>query len=149
RAATRSTTTAPPTVQSKCGQTAPQPLAVPAAASKTAKTAPSCAFGVRASRVSRPGPVVVGRVSFISIIGSLLNGEDSTGRALGSPERAVGGRLEQLFAPIAPQDRPASTIASVTGFPLDRYTPHGYLDNPGHAWRVSRSGVLRSTEGIG
>jgi hypothetical protein len=30
------------------------------------------------------------------------------------------------------------------GFPEDRYTPHGYLDNPGHAWRVSRSGVVRS-----
>ena len=37
----------------------------------------------------------------------------------------------------------------MTHFPLDRYTPHGYLDNPGHAWRLSRGGVLRSTEGIG
>jgi hypothetical protein len=34
-------------------------------------------------------------------------------------------------------------------FPADRYTPHGYLDNPRHAWRLARSGVLRSTEGIG
>ena len=30
------------------------------------------------------------------------------------------------------------------GFPEDRYTPHGYLDNPRHTWRVSRSGVLRT-----
>jgi hypothetical protein len=37
----------------------------------------------------------------------------------------------------------------VPGFPLDRYTPHGYLDNPRHAWRTSRSGVLRSLPGIG
>ncbi|HEY3110130.1 MAG TPA: hypothetical protein VGL23_15305, partial [Chloroflexota bacterium] len=37
----------------------------------------------------------------------------------------------------------------MNGFPLDRYTPYGYLDNPRHAWRLNRSGVLRSTEGIG
>jgi hypothetical protein len=33
---------------------------------------------------------------------------------------------------------------TIRGFPEDRYTPHGYLDNPRHAWRVSRSGVVRS-----
>ncbi len=35
------------------------------------------------------------------------------------------------------------------GFPVDRYTPHGYLDNPRHSWRVNRSGVVRSTGEIG
>jgi len=34
-------------------------------------------------------------------------------------------------------------------FPLDRYTPHGYLDNPRHAWRTHRSGVLRCDGEIG
>jgi len=32
---------------------------------------------------------------------------------------------------------------------VDRYTPHGYLDNPRHAWRLGRSGVVRTTGGIG
>ena len=34
-------------------------------------------------------------------------------------------------------------------FPSDRYTPHGYLDNPGHSWRLNRSGVVRTTGRIG
>ncbi|HEY3078490.1 MAG TPA: hypothetical protein VGM69_01145 [Chloroflexota bacterium] len=40
-------------------------------------------------------------------------------------------------------------MTSRRAFPLDRYTPHGYLDNPRHAWRLSRSGVVRTTGGIG
>jgi hypothetical protein len=34
-------------------------------------------------------------------------------------------------------------------FPQDRYTPHGYLDNPAHAWTTGPGGVLRSRPGIG
>ncbi len=34
-------------------------------------------------------------------------------------------------------------------FPLDRYTPHGYLDNPAHAWKIGPGGVLRSRPAIG
>ena len=33
--------------------------------------------------------------------------------------------------------------------PVSLQVSYGYLDNPGHAWRLSRGGVLRSTEGIG
>lgn len=34
-------------------------------------------------------------------------------------------------------------------FPQDRYTPHGYLDNPAHAWKTGPGGVLRSRPGLG
>ncbi len=34
-------------------------------------------------------------------------------------------------------------------FPQDRYTPHGYLDNPAHAWKAGPGGVLRSRPAIG
>ncbi|HEX2916119.1 MAG TPA: trehalase family glycosidase [Chloroflexia bacterium] len=34
-------------------------------------------------------------------------------------------------------------------FPLDNYTPHGYLDNPAHAWKAGPGGVLRSRPAIG
>jgi hypothetical protein len=36
-----------------------------------------------------------------------------------------------------------------TNFPLSDYTPYGYLDNPFHSWNLHRSGVLRSSPGIG
>ena len=40
--------------------------------------------------------------------------------------------------------------AKATGsFPLSEYTPYGYLDNPFHSWNFHRSGVLRSSPGIG
>lgn len=39
--------------------------------------------------------------------------------------------------------------SSVNNFPLSNYTPYGYLDNPFHSWNVHRSGVLRSSPGIG
>lgn len=29
------------------------------------------------------------------------------------------------------------------GFPTDHYTPFGYLDNPGHAWKLHRTGLVR------
>ncbi|MDZ7394034.1 MAG: hypothetical protein ONB25_14190 [candidate division KSB1 bacterium] len=29
------------------------------------------------------------------------------------------------------------------GFPIDDYTPFGYLDNPGHTWKLSRAGLIR------
>jgi len=28
--------------------------------------------------------------------------------------------------------------------PSDDFTPHGYLDNPYHSWKLNPSGVLRS-----
>lgn len=34
-------------------------------------------------------------------------------------------------------------------FPQDRYTPHGYLDNPAHGWKMGPGGVLRSRPAIG
>lgn len=34
-------------------------------------------------------------------------------------------------------------------FPRDRYTPHGYLDNPLHTRNLHPSGVIRSTAGVG
>jgi len=35
-------------------------------------------------------------------------------------------------------------------YPIDEYTPHGYLDNPAHAWKVpGPGGVLRSRPAIG
>jgi len=33
--------------------------------------------------------------------------------------------------------------------PHDDFTPHGYLDNPYHRWKINPSGVLRSLEPLG
>jgi len=33
--------------------------------------------------------------------------------------------------------------------PHDDFTPHGYLDNPDHSWKLNPSGVLRSLEPLG
>src|SRR6266567_5967373 len=33
--------------------------------------------------------------------------------------------------------------------PQDNFTPHGYLDNPYHSWKVNPSGVLRSMPPMG
>jgi hypothetical protein len=33
--------------------------------------------------------------------------------------------------------------------PHDGFTPHGYLDNPYHSWKIDPSGVLRSLEPLG
>ena len=33
--------------------------------------------------------------------------------------------------------------------PSDDFTPHGYLDNPYHSWKLNPSGVLRSLEPLG
>ena len=33
--------------------------------------------------------------------------------------------------------------------PHDGFTPHGYLDNPYHSWKINPSGVLRSLEPLG
>lgn len=33
--------------------------------------------------------------------------------------------------------------------PRDDFTPHGYLDNPYHSWKLNPSGVLRSLEPLG
>ncbi len=33
--------------------------------------------------------------------------------------------------------------------PQDEFTPHGYLDNPYHSWRLNPSGVLRSSPPLG
>jgi hypothetical protein len=44
---------------------------------------------------------------------------------------------------------PPGMDAAENGFPLGIYTPYGYLDNPFHSWNLHRSGVLRSSPGIG
>src|SRR5690242_19893704 len=46
-------------------------------------------------------------------------------------------------------ETPGRSTIEETGFPRDDYTPFGYLDNPWHSWALHRSGVLRSTPGIG
>jgi len=33
--------------------------------------------------------------------------------------------------------------------PHDDFTPHGYLDNPYHSWKLNPSGVLRSLQPLG
>ena len=33
--------------------------------------------------------------------------------------------------------------------PHDDFTPHGYLDNPHHSWKLNPSGVLRSLPPLG
>src|SRR5579863_7201457 len=33
--------------------------------------------------------------------------------------------------------------------PRDDFTPHGYLDNPYHSWKINPSGVLRSLAPLG
>lgn len=44
----------------------------------------------------------------------------------------------------------AKTVPQVrSGFPVSDYTPYGYLDNPFHCWNLHRSGLLRSSPGIG
>ena len=40
-------------------------------------------------------------------------------------------------------------VSAEEGFPVGNYTPYGYLDNPFHSWNLHRSGVIRSTPGIG
>ncbi len=49
----------------------------------------------------------------------------------------------------AARPTPTEVPASGSGFPLSDYTPYGYLDNPFHCWNLHRSGVLRSSPGIG
>jgi hypothetical protein len=49
----------------------------------------------------------------------------------------------------AARPTPTEVAASGGGFPLSNYTPYGYLDNPFHCWNLHRSGVLRSSPGIG
>lgn len=46
---------------------------------------------------------------------------------------------------------PSAAMNGVTesNFPKGDYTPYGYLDNPFHCWNLHRSGVLRSSPGIG
>jgi hypothetical protein len=44
---------------------------------------------------------------------------------------------------------PVSAAPATEGFPTGDYTPFGYLDNPFHTWNLHRSGILRSTDGIG
>ncbi|MBI2942043.1 MAG: hypothetical protein HYY04_16555 [Chloroflexi bacterium] len=42
-----------------------------------------------------------------------------------------------------------TTDEASTATPHDEFTPHGYLDNPHHSWRLGQSGVLRSVDGLG
>jgi hypothetical protein len=50
------------------------------------------------------------------------------------------------LAALPEADAPAT---AATAFPLSDYTPFGYLDNPFHCWNLHRSGVLRSSPGVG
>jgi hypothetical protein len=43
----------------------------------------------------------------------------------------------------------AQAPAKAASFPVGDYTPFGYLDNPYHCWNLHRSGVLRSSPGVG
>ena len=59
-----------------------------------------------------------------------------------------------LAAPVlgsgfAPARTEPEALKTGGGFPLSDYTPYGYLDNPFHCWNLHRSGVLRSSPGIG
>ena len=40
-------------------------------------------------------------------------------------------------------------VLKKTNFPIDDYTPNGYLDNPFHTYRLNQSGVIRSRPAIG
>src|SRR5438045_8926065 len=42
-----------------------------------------------------------------------------------------------------------SRMEECTMIPHDDFTPHGYLDNPYHSWKLNPSGVLRSMAPLG
>src|SRR5205807_5154417 len=42
-----------------------------------------------------------------------------------------------------------SRMEESTMIPHDDFTPHGYLDNPYHSWKLNPSGVLRSLPPLG
>src|SRR5712692_1765087 len=49
----------------------------------------------------------------------------------------------------APSGTTASRMEECTMIPHDDFTPHGYLDNPFHSWKLNPSGVLRSCAPLG
>src|SRR5947209_204150 len=54
-----------------------------------------------------------------------------------------------LHSATPPLESHSTTEPYADGYPRDDYTPFGYLDNPWHTWDLHRSGILRSTPGIG
>jgi hypothetical protein len=54
-----------------------------------------------------------------------------------------------LHSATPPVESHSTTEPYADGYPRDDYTPFGYLDNPWHTWDLHRSGILRSTPGIG
>ncbi len=72
----------------------------------------------------------------------MINRRDFCRNILAAPvlTRAMG------FDARLPEDESRTTPG---GFPLSDYTPYGYLDNPFHSWNLHRSGVIRSSPGIG
>src|SRR5258708_20991146 len=50
---------------------------------------------------------------------------------------------------VAPPGTTASRMEECTMIPSDDFTPHGYLDNPYHSWKLNPSGVLRSLPPLG
>ncbi len=51
--------------------------------------------------------------------------------------------------PAAGQDSSSLLLRLPSAFPIDRYTPHGYIDNPYHSMVTNRSGVIRSFPPLG
>src|SRR5438132_5234019 len=50
---------------------------------------------------------------------------------------------------VAPSGTTAKRMEACIMIPSDDFTPHGYLDNPYHSWKLNPSGVLRSLAPLG
>src|SRR5690349_1155499 len=50
---------------------------------------------------------------------------------------------------VAPSGTTANSMEICTMVPSDDFTPHGYLDNPYHSWKLNPSGVVRSIPPLG
>ncbi|HXQ98687.1 MAG TPA: trehalase family glycosidase [Candidatus Limnocylindrales bacterium] len=72
----------------------------------------------------------------------MLNRRDFCMRLLTLP--AVTSNLDFVLHSASPEFDTAEN-----GFPVGDFTPFGYLDNPFHSWNLHRSGILRSSPGIG
>src|SRR6266699_5720789 len=50
---------------------------------------------------------------------------------------------------VASSGTTAKRMEACIMIPSDDFTPHGYLDNPYHSWKLNPSGVLRSLAPLG
>src|ERR1700693_755668 len=50
---------------------------------------------------------------------------------------------------VAPSGTKAKRMEECIMIPSDDFTPHGYLDNPYHSWKLNPSGVVRSIPPLG